>query len=379
MGTFVLAVGSYTSGNGVIDYGTVQIKTVKRELLSSEGNVVQFQQNVTMTTTNINIAYNLPQHTGAGFTLRVYLPLDMTLDSSSIWTSYGTVLTFDTSTSLLTLKLNDTTAQSTTITLTGFKTYPSTKPITYTTELMYQTIVYYYFNSLIAIASPKQPTTLTTVSDSFTVYQLNNIILTLSELQNGDVIVISTNDYATAMTSSGNSSLLCTTTTVVNCNIDGSVTVVGANNADMTLKLTQFAIVIRNSPFVGKSTFVLTVYDSTRLYVKQNGTFLTNVQQTNTISPITYTSTNPYFNEQTILTISFLLTTPGASKVYATLPTSYQYITSKCTRNCNTATFDTGNNRFSASLIGSNITIELTVVNPLDFSESITITSRDSS
>ena len=53
----------------------------------------------------------------------------------------------------------------------------------------------------------------------------------------------------------------CSPNGIVNCNADGSISIVSSNNADPILKLTQFNFIIKNSPFVGKSTFLLTVYD----------------------------------------------------------------------------------------------------------------------
>lgn len=56
----------------------------------------------------------------------------MTGAFSDIRTTYGTVIGFDILTSLLTIRLTDITASSNNLTITGFKNYPSTKPVTYT-------------------------------------------------------------------------------------------------------------------------------------------------------------------------------------------------------------------------------------------------------
>jgi hypothetical protein len=70
-----------------------------------------------------------------------------------------------------------------------------------------------------------------------------------------------------------------------------------------------------------------------------------------------YTSSNPYFREQTTLTISFELQVPGASRITITLPSTYGYFSSKCTKNCGSSSFDTGNNSFYAIASGNDIII----------------------
>ena len=93
---------------------------------------------------------------------------------------------------------------------------------------------------------------------------------------------------------------------------------------------------------------------------------------------ISYTSSNPYFREQTTLTISFGLQVPGASRITITLPSIYEYFSSKCTKNCGSSSFDTGNKSFYAIASGNDIIVEFLVTNPNDFSEFIGITSKDS-
>lgn len=151
----------------------------------------------------------------------------------------------------------------------------------------------------------------------------------------------------------------CSPTVIVNCNVDGSITIASSNNADQLLKLTQFNFIIKNSPFVGKSTFVVTVYDESKLYVKQNGSFMVNVQQMNFINPnsLTYTSSNPYFSEPTTLTLTLILTTPGANTLTITFPTTYQISSSKCIKNCQLPTINPSNNMFVAQLDGQDVSV----------------------
>ena len=111
-------------------------------------------------------------------------------------------------------------------------------------------------------------------------YALNDVTLTLSELSAGDIITYETPDYSNYLLSSNSS--LCTSS-VVTCNLDGSLTVGTVNNADAALKLTRFTFPVRNTPFVGKTVFNLTVYDSTKIYLKQKSTFTLDVSQMNLI------------------------------------------------------------------------------------------------
>lgn len=218
--------------------------------------------------------------------------------------TYGSVVGVDNVTSLLTIRLGDITLQSGSLIITGFKTYDSTKPVTYTIEYLYQSTVYYYFSTTLSISQPKVFNTLTISQSSTTVYQPNNLSITISELSNGDILTFGTSDYTQYHQQSTNITNTTTTTwcspspNIINCNADNTITIISANNADMALELTQFNFIITNSPFVGKSNFFLSVYDSTGTYTKQNGSFVINVQHMNTINPsnITHTSSNPYFN-----------------------------------------------------------------------------------
>ena len=77
----------------------------------------------------------------------------------------------------------------------------------------------------------------------------------------------------------------------------------------------------------------------------------------NAINPtsITYTSSNPYYNEQTTLTISLTLSTPGASTLTITFPTTYQLLSSKCITNCQLPIIDSSSNMLVAQLNGQNV------------------------
>lgn len=98
----------------------------------------------------------------------------------------------------------------------------------------------------------------------------------MTELQNNDILTYTTMDY-TGYYQQTNSTL-CSPIGVINCNADNSISIITANNADQILRLTKFNFIIKNSPFVGLSTFIVTVYDDTKLYIKQNSTFVINVQ-----------------------------------------------------------------------------------------------------
>jgi hypothetical protein len=94
-------------------------------------------------------------------------------------------------------------------------------------------------------------------------------------LQNNDILTYTTTDYTGYHLTN---STLCSPIGVINCNADNSISIITANNADQILRLTKFNFIIKNSPFVGLSTFIVTVYDDTKLYIKQNSTFFINVQ-----------------------------------------------------------------------------------------------------
>ena len=89
-----------------------------------------------MTITDIIVTYSLPYVNGGSYNIRLYLPLELTGTIGDIRTTYGTVISFDNLTSLLTIRMNDITTLTNTFTIIGFKTYISTKPITYTFEIL---------------------------------------------------------------------------------------------------------------------------------------------------------------------------------------------------------------------------------------------------
>jgi hypothetical protein len=218
----------------------------------------------------------------------------MTISVASILSSYGSVVSYDNALSTLVLKLTDTTAKSRSLTITGFKTYQSTKPIVYTVELLYQDFVYFHFSSAVAIPNPKQVATIFVSTSSPVVYAINSVTMTLSELSVGDIITYSTSDYSNFLLPNLFSSC---DSSIASCNIDGSLALVSVNNADAALQLTRLTFPLRNSHFLGKPTFSLTVFDSTRNYLKQITTFILDVSQMNYIPSefISYASSNPYF------------------------------------------------------------------------------------
>ena len=89
----------------------------------------------------------------------------------------------------------------------------------------------------------------------------------------------------------------------------------------------------------------------------------------NSISPsnLTYTSSNPYFNEPTTLTITLTLATPGAITITMIFPTTYLLSSSKCIKNCQLPIINPSNNMFIGQLTGQDVSIEFQLVNPMDF------------
>lgn len=152
--------------------------------------------------------------------------------------------------------------------------------------------MYFYFSSTKAIPNPRQFSTLTV--DSFSsqiVYSRNDVTLIISELGNGDNLIVSTTDY-TGFLSTNQSSC---STGVISCNSDGSITVKTKNNYDPALKLTKFTFSLLNPSFTSSVIFTLQSYDSTSNYKKQTGTFSLSITQTLPLSNILYTSSNPYY------------------------------------------------------------------------------------
>ena len=99
---------------------------------------------------------------------------------SSLISSYGTVISYDTSSSILTLKLTDSTLQTNRIILDGFKTFLSTRPVVYSFQLLYQDIVYFYFSSTISVINPKEISKLSLTQGSNKAYSLNDLTMTIS-------------------------------------------------------------------------------------------------------------------------------------------------------------------------------------------------------
>ncbi len=155
-------------------------------------------------------------------------------------------------------------------------------------------MIYFHFSSSVAIPNPRQITKIISAFTSLIVYDLNQITLTLSDLSNQDIIVVNTTDYTDFLIYNPTT---CTASIIL-CNSDGTLTILANNNADLTLKLTRFTFNFRNSPYVGNSNISLSIFDSTKNYLKQKGSFILTVSQTNTLdsSYLSYTSSNPYYN-----------------------------------------------------------------------------------
>ncbi len=114
--------------------------------------------------------------------------------------------------------------------------------------------------------------------------------------------------------------------------MDGTLTVKNSNNLDPNLKLTNFTFQIRNPPFVGNANFYITISDSTKNYLKQKGTFIVSVTNTNLLltSSLSYLSSNPYFNETTTLKLIINLFTPNSTLISINFPTNMAYLSSNC-------------------------------------------------
>jgi hypothetical protein len=114
------------------------------------------------------------------------------------------------------------------------------------------------------------------------------------------------------------------------------LTVLNPNNADSTLKLTSFLFTIKNPPYVGNANFNLTVFDSTKNYLKQKGNFIVASSTTNNIDPqdISYTISNLFYNESATLTITTNLTIPNPLKLVISIPNDFKYVSGKCIKGC---------------------------------------------
>jgi hypothetical protein len=166
--------------NYLIDSGSFSLATIQRQLFSTGNNSIQFETKQTMTASNIYLNYNLPVDKGIGFLLNAYLPLELTNDATSIISSYGTVIGYNASTNLLQLRLADVTLQTQNITISGFKTYDSVQPVVYSYQLLYGSLVYFYYSQSIAVTNPKVISTLTIHQSSSIVYEFDLLTLTVS-------------------------------------------------------------------------------------------------------------------------------------------------------------------------------------------------------
>lgn len=131
VGPYSFSISSYSVDNYLIDSGSFSLATIKRQLFSTSNNTIQFETKQTMTASNIYLNYNLPIDKGIGYMLNVYLPLELTNDVTSIISSYGNVIGYNMLTNILQLRLADVTLHTQNITISGFKTYDSVQPITY--------------------------------------------------------------------------------------------------------------------------------------------------------------------------------------------------------------------------------------------------------
>lgn len=131
---------------------------------------------------------------------------------------------------------------------------------------------------------------------------------------------------------------------------------------------------MKTEPYIGSAFFILTVFDSTGLYSKQNTTFSLVTSIKNQIM-LAYNSSNPYLNEMTTYSLSLNLTTPNATILQIVFPTSYTYISQQCISNCVFSNFSQLTNLINFNISSTSIQLQITVINPLNFTESISITS----
>lgn len=274
---FSIGVGTFTQDGYTVGTSSVSFTSINRVLRSSEITIVSSSQ-VTSSITNYEVTLSLPLNLGIPYTLLLYLPfVNYTVPSVN-----GNMLAsvYNISTGIL----NVSGVGNTPLTISGFLTYESTKPITLWGNLTYNNVVYFYFPGYdIAMTIPREISTFDFTQSNTIVGQSFRADIVMSGISTNDVIIIPTSYYALLQP---NCSSNC------QCNANGLVVVTAANNYGPGL--TKISVNLMNNNYISVQTFNITTLSSSAVYLKQTKRVSINTQVTNVLN-ITSTQSNPYF------------------------------------------------------------------------------------
>jgi hypothetical protein len=193
------------------------------------------------------------------------------------------------------------------------------------------------------------------------VYQPLTATLTLSDLAVGDTIRLSAPFpyfYPASQPS-------CTQA-VAACLAGGILKVQAVGNAGGAL--TQLSFSLLNQAFVGNYSLGVSVYDSSNLFGKQEGT-VGLVAATPGALVVAGTQTSPYLLEQSVYDLVVTFGTPNATGLQITLGSEFTYLSASCTLNCGVVSMVGG--QVIVPVSSTWVEFRLTVRNPSVFNSSL--------
>lgn len=256
MASLQLGVGARVLGNGEV--------------------TIQSSSSVTNTLTNYRVALSLPLSLGIPYTLELFMPFR----NVSVPSINNNLLssTYNTSTSMLTVS----NVGSAALLITGFLTSVSTAPVTLSGSLFFNGTLYFYFVGYdVAMDTPSDIVTFNFSQSNAVVGRIFTGTFTISDLLSNDIIRVPSQYYALDQGNCSNNAV---------CLSNASVRVTSANLSGPTVL--TFNLV--NNGFLSVSTFNLSVFDPSGVFIKQTRTMSINTQTMNVIN-ITGSQTDPYF------------------------------------------------------------------------------------
>lgn len=360
--SFIIGIGTYTQDGYAVGTSSTNFKSTSRALRSNEITIVSSSQ-VTSSITNFEVTFTLPLNLGIPYTLLLYIPLvNYTVPSVN-----GNMLAsiYNTSTSILSVSG----VGNTPLTISGFLTYESTKPITLWGNLTYNGVVYFYFPGYdIAMTTPREIGTFQFTQSNAVVGQSFRADIVMSNISINDVVIIPTSHYAILQANcSANSQ----------CNANGEVVVLTINNYGPGL--TQISVNLMNNIYISVQTFNITILSPGAVYLKQTKQMSISTQVTNVLN-ISSTQNNPYFLEDSVYNFNVAMTTtpPVTSTnnfLVVAIPSQYTILDWSCIFGCVAPQPPpiSGTLYFGISSTVVSFTVKLR--NPISFTSPILMTS----
>ena len=280
---YTLTVNTLSTGS-VVDSGTVALTTKTRQLSSSQFTVSS-SSSLTYSPTTYTITVALPFDPGFAWNLDITIPVDLQSGFTQPSIANTDVISY-TKPTIVAIRPGLT---NTTMVVTGMMTPLSTAPFTISLNISNNGSLMFTGSQVLTMSGVRTITTLTGTQSNQIVYAGFVATLTVSDLFVGDNVRLSTNFNTYFYGTTQNN---CSTS-VVNCQTNGLLTVLSTNNSGTGL--TTFSVNLVNQAHMGSYTLTVDVYDQANLYQKQTGTISMQVTILNNVI-ITPNQTNPYLN-----------------------------------------------------------------------------------